>query len=487
MDYDVIVIGAGYGGATAAALLARAGKRVALVDKSPRPGGKVQTTERLGYRMEAFGAVGIPALGSRFHELVDLLGVADRLEFVFPEGSNVAQMIYKPQDGEWRRMFTGLRAESSPDHAVLLKQTLGLSDDDLAALGAVYASAFSVSDAELNALDDVSFSDWLRPFNLPRALVDHFGVTMNALFVVSTDQLAASEAVLTLRQSVIGGAGRYMKGGYAKLAEVCAEYVTEHGGQYLAKERVTRILVDGGRAAGVETSQGKVLRARAVVSNAGIQPTVLKLAGKACFPADYVARVESLQPSLSIAGCRYVFDRPVFEGALIAIFGSSGHVDDANWRRMTSGDWPEIIPIMIDVATGFDPEMSSIPGHQIANFQVFVSADPKSDMVEQAIERGERIILELYPEMRKHIVRREPYGPRMISGLSRDSVLPGMGGEAVGLGQIVGQTGRHKPDPRTPLPGLYLVGCDAGGRGAGTHQAVDSGINVAAMVAADLG
>ena len=42
MDYDVIVIGAGYGGATAAALLARAGKRVALVDKTPRPGGKVQ-------------------------------------------------------------------------------------------------------------------------------------------------------------------------------------------------------------------------------------------------------------------------------------------------------------------------------------------------------------------------------------------------------------------------------------------------------------
>ena len=39
--------------------------------------------------------------------------------------------------------------------------------------------------------------------------------------------------------------------------------------------------------------------------------------------------------------------------------------------------------------------------------------------------------------------------------------------------------------PRTPLKGLYLVGCDAGGRGSGTHQAVDSGFNVAAMVAED--
>ena len=61
------------------------------------------------------------------------------------------------------------------------------------------------------------------------------------------------------------------------------------------------------------------------------------------------------------------------------------------------------------------------------------------------------------------------------------------GGEAVGLAQVVGQCGSDKPDPRTPLAGLYLVGCDAGGRGAGTHQAVDSGFNVAEMVVEDLG
>ena len=53
-------------------------------------------------------------------------------------------------------------------------------------------------------------------------------------------------------------------------------------------------------------------------------------------------------------------------------------------------------------------------------------------------------------------------------------------------GQVVGQCGSSKPDARTPLPGLYIVGCDAGGRGAGTHQAVDSGFNVAALVEQDL-
>jgi phytoene dehydrogenase-like protein len=70
--------------------------------------------------------------------------------------------------------------------------------------------------------------------------------------------------------------------------------------------------------------------------------------------------------------------------------------------------------------------------------------------------------------------------------MTRDATVPGSGGEAVGLAQIVGQVGKAKPAARTPLSGLYLVGCDAGGRGSGTHQAVDSGFNVAAMVAEDL-
>jgi len=49
--------------------------------------------------------------------------------------------------------------------------------------------------------------------------------------------------------------------------------------------------------------------------------------------------------------------------------------------------------------------------------------------------------------------------------MTRDSTAPGTGAEAVGIAQGVGQAGARKPDPCTPLPGLDLVGCDAGGRG----------------------
>jgi phytoene dehydrogenase-like protein len=255
---------------------------------------------------------------------------------------------------------------------------------------------------------------------------------------------------------------------------------------YRRSERVERVVVEDGRAVGVETANGPIT-ARAVVSNAGIQPTVLKLAGEDHFPDEYVERVRGLEPSWAIAGIRYVLDAEVFDAALIPVYSDESWLDDERFAAMQVGDWPDVPLIAVDVASHFDASMVAEPGHQVANIQVFASPDPDSTMGAEAVKRAEVVLDELWPELRSHVIRAEPYGARQISRMTRDSTGPGTGGEAVGLAQVVGQVGKHKPDPRTPLPGLYLVGCDAGGRGAGTHQAVDSAFNVTAMVDADLG
>jgi prolycopene isomerase len=482
--YDVCVIGAGYGGATAAALLAHAGRSVALVEKTLQAGGKSQTVDRKGYRFEMFGAVGIPAHGSRFHELVDVLGIAERAPFVIPEGE-VAAVRYKAADGSWRSMRSALRQTGDPKEMENLRRVFGAGDQDIAALTRLYTEVLTLQGDALDALDDVGMLEWVRRFDLPESLVSQLCMNLNTLFVVPVNRLCASEAIYTMRQQVMGGAGRYHLGGYGRVAEVCAEYVAERGGLYVNKQRVKRILVEGGRAVGIETDAG-TLRARAVVSNAGIQPTVLRLAGSGHFPADYVERVKALEPSWAIAGFRYVLDARVFDAALIPIFSDQSWLDDERMAGMQQGRWPDVPLIAIDVASEFDPSLSPVPGHQIANCQVFCSADPESPMGDEAVRRAERVIDELWPDLQQHVIRKERYGARQISACSRDAVLPGQGGEAVGVAQVVGQCGRSKPQPRTPLPGLYLVGCDAGGRGAGTHQAVDSAFHVAALVHEDL-
>jgi hypothetical protein len=90
----------------------------------------------------------------------------------------------------------------------------------------------------------------------------------------------------------------------------------------------------------------------------------------------------------------------------------------------------------------------------------------------------------MFPEAVPYIESREGFmGPAEVSALSRDQVLPGVGGEAAGSAVTVGYCGRNKPNPRSPLPGLFFVGHDAGGGGyLATHQAVWSGVNVAPLV-----
>ncbi|MBK6287092.1 MAG: NAD(P)/FAD-dependent oxidoreductase [Gammaproteobacteria bacterium] len=483
-DFDVCVIGAGYGGATVAALLAHAGWRVALVEKTARAGGKTQTTERKGYHFEMFGAVGIPAHNSRFHELVELLGLGDRVHFVVPEG-NAASVRYKATDGEWRTMYAPLIASGSAGEMESLKRVYGVNDVELGALAAFYVALFAVDDAALAELENTGMLGWMAQFDLAAPLLSQICMNLNTLFVVPVNRLAASEAIPVLRAQALGGAGRYHMGGYGRVAEACADYVTAHGGAYFTKRRVRRIVIENGRTSGVETDDG-VIRARVVVSNAGIQPTVLDLAGAASFPPEYVQRVERLEPSWAIAGYRYVLDARVFDAALIPVFSDQSWLDDERFARMERGEWPDVPLIAIDVASEFDASLVPVPGHQVANCQVFCSADPRSTMWEEAIRRADDILNELWPELKNHILRKEPYGPKQVSGMSRDSAVPGAGGEAVGIAQVVGQVGRDKPAARTPLPGLYLVGCDAGGSGSGTHQAVDSGFRVAQMIDADL-
>jgi phytoene dehydrogenase-like protein len=412
------------------------------------------------------------------------LGIADRTPFIIPEG-NVASVRYKNPRGEWRTMYSPLIQTGSQEEMDRVKQTYDVTDADLEVLGTMYGAILTLTEEEIGTLDDVGMLQWMSQFNLATPLLSQVCMNLNTLFVVAVDRLPASEGIPVLRDQVLGGAGRYHIGGYGRVAEVCADYVVEQGGKYLTKTRVRSIVVEEGSAVGIETDVG-IFRAKAIISNAGIQPTVLKLAGEKNFPTAYIEKVKKLEPSWAIAGFRYVLDKRIFDSALIPVFSDQSWLDSARYEAMLRNEWPDVPLIAIDVPSEFDPDLSDIPGHQLANCQVFMPADPGSDLVDEVLIRCEAVINELWPDLKNHIVRKEPYGAKQISSMSRDSVLPGCGGEAVGIAQIMGQCGRTKPNPRTPLSGLYIVGCDAGGRGAGTHQAVDSGFNVAALVEQDL-
>src|SRR3569832_1210558 len=70
MAYEVVVVGGGIGGLTAAALLAARGVKVCLLDRESRGGGCAATFERFGYTFEAGASLYASWQPGEIHERV---------------------------------------------------------------------------------------------------------------------------------------------------------------------------------------------------------------------------------------------------------------------------------------------------------------------------------------------------------------------------------------------------------------------------------
>lgn len=477
--YDAIVIGAGMGGSACAALLARRGLRVLVIEKNSIPGGKAMTLSKRGFRYELWPIVGGPAIGSQFERVLAELGLEREVGILAPKEKSV--LLYRRASGEWARSVGSARPEDANPLALL--ELLALGADDAAEAARLMADLVAMPPHEIDALDDRSFADLLARYRLPQSVISYWGMWVNIVFVVALDRVAASEAVRTLQDFARGGAGRYHAGGFGRMAEVFCRAVEQAGGRVLLRTRAERIEITGGAVTGVATDRG-TFEAPIVVSNAGIQPTVLRLAGEAHFGAAYRERVHSLVPSEAIIGLRYFLDRPFFEHGMYIAYSDESYLHAARLAEIAQGRFPEDPLLFCVVPSVYDASLAP-EGKQCALVGTICTPDPDFAHGEALLERLDASARRLWPGLAGCIERVERYLGADVSSLTRDRAVPGQGGECIGLAQIVGQCGRHKPDARTPVRGLYLVGCDAGGYGCGTHQAADSGVQVADRVLRD--
>jgi len=250
----------------------------------------------------------------------------------------------------------------------------------------------------------------------------------------------------------------------------------------LMKAKTEQITVADGAVTGVITSQG-TFTAPIVVSNAGLQPTVLKLVGERYFGQDYVRSVKRLLPSWALLGHRYFLRKKVTDVPYGVVFSSDSPWSLDRLAKAGKGEASREGVVYFEVPSNYDPEAAP-QGKQIILTGSFCPPSPQltSEEITAWAKAGEDIIFKALPGLEGAIDDKELYTPRDVSNLTRESVLPGHGGETIGLGQVVGQCGPSKPSIQAPLRGLFFVGCDAGGTGVGTQQAIESGIRVADAV-----
>jgi phytoene dehydrogenase-like protein len=319
MTHEVVVVGAGVGGLTAAALLAARGVSVCVVERESRGGGCAATFEKFGYGFEptaglyagwgdgeifarVFAELNVappearrvaPAYAVRMYDGAEVrVGGDDAREFddelrhAFPECAAFAVDFYRELDAldarsrEWSR---GKATRPLPSRSMFSKFKLRArreSDED------ADSRLMRAAREETIARSLAGASPRLRRF------VD----SQLQLFTLrASGQCSRADAARAL---TLARRGLYaLRGGAQSLADALTESIRRSGGAVRFDTTALRLAYDpAGAAIGVDLLSGETLRAtRAVVSNLTAWDTYGKLVGASRTPPDVRARLKNLR------------------------------------------------------------------------------------------------------------------------------------------------------------------------------------------------
>jgi len=480
-ERDVIVIGAGMGGLTAAALLSRAGLKPLVLEHHFAPGGNAQTFRRK--RMFDFDVglhyIGECGKGGLFPALMRNLGIEDEIEFlpmdpdgfdtlVFPDFTFRVPVGWDKFRHRLHAVFPGERAAidrylefAQESGRRPLPQSEGEPTDMERRLGKRFPEC---------TLQEVF--DGLECSLRLRAVLSSFTGT----YAVPPSR---ASAILNarLQHHYISGGAYFIKGGGRSLIDALVGVIEGNGGELRLRSRVRRILVEGGRARGVELVSGKTLRARVVVSNADAKRTLLDLVGREHLSSETVEKTQQARMALPLFVIYLAMKRAPLELGIpntnYAL--SPGYDVEEAYAACDRGELPEETAVFLSIASRKDPESANIAPPGYTNLQVMSIAPPslqtwgvdaspaeggryrhtldyttaKKLMEERLLAQVERSM----PGFLRDIVWKESATP-----LTQERFTLSTGGTSYGLEGSPEQLGEGRYAMATEIAGLYMVG-----------------------------
>lgn len=314
----VIVIGAGIGGLTAGALLARRGYSVLILDQAIVPGGCASTFKRQGFTFDV-GATQVAGLepGGIHHRIFAELEIdlpdaipCDPACAVYLPGESTPINVWRDPE-KWReerqRQFPGSEPfwqlmatlfnaswEFQGRDPVLPPRNLW----DLGQLiQAVRPSTFITAPFTLSTVGDA-----LRWFGLgnDRRLRTFLDLQLKLYSQVNAEETALLYAATALSVSQLPQGLFHLQGSMQVLSDRLVSALERDGGKLLMRHTVEQITVENGKATAVvirnqKTGEVWTEAADHVVANVTVQNLVQLLGGKA--PVGYKQRVEKLPPA----------------------------------------------------------------------------------------------------------------------------------------------------------------------------------------------
>jgi len=465
MGGKVVVIGSGVGGSAIAALLAKNGLSVTVLERNRFVGGKVASVDKDGFIYDM--GVHYCALGNAGpHGEVARKTGAD-LEFI-KKGPIRIMSPYGCFDFPLK--FT------SPMSMIKFALILGVKPNKLFGVLRAFLKMISIKELkDSEPYDDICLKDFLLRYTDDEGFHIFIDGVCAILLVEPASEASAGEFLWSFSNFANKASASYPKGGFREIAQSFLRVCEQNGGKILLKQDVQSIKVENGKAVGVVTKDG-LIAANIVVSNAGIKKTIA-LAGEKNFGSEYVTWAKSLKDSFGAVTVKYALDyQPLPAPLMIFTNAKTGGLDIIMQQLLKGADIDDC-RMFIVCPTATDPGLAPHGKHLLIAGAMVPEKLACSGIAKKVSDKVEHILSVIFPGIEKHIIW------KLCTGLDDINEMSGRGtGDVVGLAQIPGQVGKNKPSARTPIEGLYLVGCDAGGRGVGTEQASDSALNVSRII-----
>ncbi len=321
ITYDAIIIGAGHNGLVAAAYLARAGRKVLVLERRELVGG-CAVTENLwpGYKVSTASYVSslfrpeiIRDLELRRHGF-EMLPRSPSSFTPFPDGRSLLMGPDKAMTHREISKFSRRDAENLPKYEAMLERVAAFLEPTLMQTP---PNPWSMKPANLLSMLKLGLefkklgADGQKAIEIltgaANPILDRWFESEEVKATIATDAIIGAFAApsmpgtaYVLFHHVMGecdgvrGVWGYVRGGMGGLSNAIAAAAKEKGAEIKTNAPVARIDVVAGRATGVVLADGTEYQARKVVSCLDAHVTFLKLLDPKHLPNEFVEAVRNL-------------------------------------------------------------------------------------------------------------------------------------------------------------------------------------------------